>query len=325
MNKLLIKWMAEADLYEEDSFYYFLIIFLVSLVGIFSFGFEISDYNLQQNLLFNFIWFLFLAVTMVYGLCWYRRIFGTKPRSQQRNYEIQQRIRQIRDLERQKLIQEHLGQGGSLAPRTSSKWSLIFLGWCILFEIFFVSAWVKNLTLIWQPIWIQWIIEFMTENLNLPPLHVERKFFILSVKNAELPQFFADEREFFADEREFLASPLANIALVFHFWRILIFFPVFIAFFLLLKEPGDNRFDPKNIRGFFDFILASIISFLMLFILIGFILVSLISVTFLWPAPFSSVMWFLNLYKNFGFIVAVIALKYLLAWFDFWKKNSFHV
>ena len=146
-------------------------------MGLFSFGFELSGYSLQQNLLFNFIWFLILATAMAYTPFWYRLVFGTNARLQRRTQEVQQQIEAIEDPIKREAIKQHIANDGGLAPRTLQKWSLIFLGWCALFELFFISAWVKDLMLIWQPVWIQWIIEFMTANLNLPPLNIDRKFF----------------------------------------------------------------------------------------------------------------------------------------------------
>ena len=256
----VLSWMASERLYEEYLFFYILILVFWGAVGLFSFGFELSGYSLQRNLLFNFIWFLILATAMAYTPFWYRLVFGTNARLQRRTQEVQQQIEAIEDPIKREAIKQHIANDGGLAPRKLQKWSLIFLGWCALFELFFISAWVKDLMLIWQPVWIQWIIEFMTANLNLPPLNIDRKFFDLYLKNSILAKQFTDEQAF-------LASPLGDVALVFQFWRTLSFFPILAAFIILLWKPidwlGMTRLDPRYINGVAKFIWCSVISLFM--------------------------------------------------------------
>lgn len=265
-SQSVLSWMASERLYEEYLFFYILIIVFWGAVGLFSFGFELSGYSLQQNLLFNFIWFLILATAMAYTPFWYRLVFGTNARLQRRTQEVQQQIEAIEDPIKREAIKQHIANDGGLAPRTLQKWSLIFLGWCALFELFFISAWVKDLMLIWQPVWIQWIIEFMTANLNLPPLNIDRKFFLLDLKGS----IFATQ---FADEQAFLASPLGDVALVFQFWRTLSFFPILAALIILLWKPidwlGMSRLDPRYINGVGKFIWCSVISLFMFLMLVG--------------------------------------------------------
>jgi hypothetical protein len=317
-------WMASERLYEEYLFFYILILIFWGAVGLFSFGFELSGYSLQQNLFFNFIWFLILAVAMAYTPMWYRLVFGSKARLERRTQEIQKQIEAITDSIKREAIQQHLANDGGLAPRILQKWSLIFLGWCALFELFFISAWVKDLTLIWQPAWIQWIIEWMTANLNLPPLGVDRQLFMLKLKNSFL-------KEDYSSEQAFLASSLGDVALVFQFWRALSFFPILAALIILLWKPidwlGMTRLDPRYINGVGKFLWCSFISFFMFLFLIGCTSALFQSVNFLVPLVLSKSMWLEYFWKNAFFIFLIFSLKIFVGWFYFWQRvyrNNFN-
>ena len=259
----VLDWIRSEHLYAEYLFFYFVIIVFWGAIGLFSFGFELSNYILQQNLFFNFIWFLLLATAMAFTPFWYRMVFDSQTKQQRRNAEIQQLIEAIEDPIKRKAIQQYLASNGGLPPIILQKWCLIFLGWCALFELFFISAWVKDLILVWQPAWIQWVIEWMTANLNLPPLNIDRKFFDLSLKDSIFEKQFLNEQTF-------LASPLGDVALVFQFWRAMIFLPILTVLILLLWKPIDlTRLDPRYISGIGTFLWCSLISFFMFLFLIG--------------------------------------------------------
>jgi hypothetical protein len=317
-------WMASERLYEEYLFFYILILVFWGAVGLFSFGFELSGYSLQQNLFFNFIWFLILAVAMAYTPMWYRLVFGSKARLERRTQEIQQQIEAITDPIKREAIQQHLANDGGLAPRTLQKRSLIFLGWCAIFELFFISAWVKDLTLIWQPAWIQWIIEWMTANLNLPPLNVDRKLFMLDLDGTILAKQFADEQAF-------LASPLGDVALVFQFWRALSFFPILAALIILLWKPidwlGMTRLDPRYINGIGKFLWCSFISFFMFLMFVAAVYGLMRSLDFVVVMVLSKQMWLEYFWKNAFFIFLIFSLKIFVGWFYFWQsvyRNNFN-
>ena len=64
-------WVMSNRLYEVHIFYYILIITFWIIVGGSSLGFEIGDFGLQANLLFNFIWYLVLCLLMVVNLIFF--------------------------------------------------------------------------------------------------------------------------------------------------------------------------------------------------------------------------------------------------------------
>ncbi|TXJ02960.1 MAG: hypothetical protein E6Q26_04560 [Acinetobacter sp.] len=320
-SQSVLSWMASERLYEEYLFFYILIIVFWGAVGLFSFGFELSGYSLQQNLFFNFIWFLILAFAMAYTPFWYRLVFGSKARLQRRSEEIHQKIEKIEDPIKREAIKQHIANDGGLPPRKLQKWSLIFLGWCALFELFFISAWVKDLTLIWQPFWIQWIIDWMTANLNLPPLNIDRKFFLLDLEGSVFEKQFVNEQAF-------LASPLGDVALVFQFWRALIFFPILTALIILLWKPidwlGMTRLDPRYINGVGKFLWCSVISLFMPIFLWGGVLGLLQVTDSLVLMALSKSMWLENFYLNAMFILIIFSLKIFVGWLHFWQRIFHH-
>ncbi|MFC3902388.1 hypothetical protein SAMN05421749_103138 [Acinetobacter marinus] len=207
-SQSVLQWMASERLYEEYLFFYLLIIVFWGFVGLFSFGFELSGYSLQQNLFFNFIWFLVLAVAMALTPFWYRIVFGTKARLQRRTTEIEKQIEAINDPVKREAIRQHLANDGGLAPRRLQKWSLIFLGWCALFEMLFVSSWVKDLALVWQPEWVHSVIDWVRVNTTVPPLNVDGKIFMLKLNGAGEGK--AMLKQMFESEQAFLYSPFGE-------------------------------------------------------------------------------------------------------------------
>ncbi|MEF9957330.1 MAG: hypothetical protein RR677_09600 [Acinetobacter sp.] len=258
---------------------------------------------------------------MAYTPMWYRLVFGSKARLERRNQEIQQQIEAITDPIKREAIQQHLANDGGLAPRTLQKWSLIFLGWCALFELFFISAWVKDLTLIWQPAWIHWIIEWMTANLTLPPLNIDRKIFMLDLERSIFEKQYVDEQTF-------LASSFGDTALVFHFWRALSFFPILASLIVLLWKPidwlGMTRLDPRYINGIGKFLWCSFISFFMFLFLWGAVLILFQCIDGSAPMALSKVMWLQYFWQNSSFIFLIFSLKIFVGWFYFWQRIYRH-
>lgn len=193
----VMAWMASERLYEEYLFFYGVILCFWAGVGFFAFGFELPGRSQPENLFYNFLLFLLLATAMALTPMWYRLIFGTQARLERRSREIQEQIASIADAEKRAAIEAHLAADGALPPRYLQKWCLIGLAWFALFELFFVSAWVKDGQLIWQPEWVNSIIAWVRENTTLPPLYVDRKLFTLKLDtDGFLATMFANEKDF---------------------------------------------------------------------------------------------------------------------------------
>lgn len=256
----VLQWMASERLYEEYLFFYVLILVFWAAVGYFSFGFEIEGYSQPENLFVNFLLFLLLATAMALTPLWYRLIFGTHARLARRTQEIYEQVEKIEDEEKRKTILRYLEQDGALPPRKLQKWCLILLGWCAIFELFFISAWVKDLQLIWQPEWIKSIIAWMENHINTPPLNQDRKFFYITIDSNNFLS------KFFSSEKEFLESSYGSSVMVFHFFRFfencIILFCLCILLWDLSDWLGMKRVVPRTVNinsflgGFLFFILS---------------------------------------------------------------------
>lgn len=270
----VLQWMASERLYEEYLFFYILILVFWAAVGFFSFGFEIEGYSQPENLFVNFLLFLLLATAMALTPFWYRLIFGTQARLERRTQEIYEQVEKIADEEKRKTILRYLERDGALPPRRLQKWCLIILGWCAIFELFFISAWVKDLQLIWQPEWIKSIIAWMENHINTPPLNQDRKFFYITIDSNNFLS------KFFSSEKEFLESSYGSSVMVFHFFRFfencIILFCLCILLWDLSDWLGMKRVVPRTVNinsflgGFLFFVLSfSLIVFSIIFFFIG--------------------------------------------------------
>lgn len=313
-SQSVLNWMASERLYEEYLFFYILIIVFWGFVGLFSFGFELSSYSLQQNLLFNFIWFLILAIAMAYTPLWYQLVFGSKARLQRRSEEIQQQIEAIEDPIKREAIKQHLANDGGLAPRTLQKWSLIFLGWCALFEMFFVSSWVKDLALVWQPDWVISVIEWVRVNTTVPPLNVDGKIF--SIKLGGEGDGKAMLKQMFENEQEFLNSTFGEACLLYHAWHALSFFPILIASIICLWQligwTGSSNLEAK--KGFKGYIWLAVITFFMTLMLIGGSFMIFMDVGYRAGSVTGLAGWVHDFWLHIGYFFIIIALRLYANW-----------
>ena len=317
----VLGWMASERLYEEYLFFYVLILVFWAATGFFTFGFEIAGYSPAENLLANFLLFIALAVAMAFTPVWYRLIFGTQARLQRRTDEIYAQVENIEDEEKRRAILQHLEQDGALPPRRLQKWCLIGLAWFALFEIFFVSAWVKDLQLVWQPEWVNKIIAWAHENTSLPPNHREWKLFHLTIRfdNILSTQF--------KTEGDFLASEMGKVVVLFHVWRALIFFPTLFMLYMLIGKAidwlGMNQFRYFRVGRYWDhdrfsrFVLYSVF-FIPIFALGGFFLLFM-DLKFTSAMSFNKYSWLGEFQYNFIFVFMIIGFKFIYTWLLFWK------
>lgn len=318
----ILHWMASERLYEEYLFFYLLIIVFWGFVGLFSFGFELSGYSLEQNLFFNFIWFLTLAIAMAFTPVWYRLIFGRKARLLRRNEEIQQQIEAIEDPVKREAIKQHIANDGGLAPRTSQKWSLIFLGWCALFEMFFVSSWVRDLALIWQPEWVSDVIDWVRVNtIDLTTQGPEvQKLFLIKLNGSE--QNAAMLKQMFENEQVFLNSPFGEACLLYHAWHVLSFLPILIASIICLWQligwTGSNSLEAK--KGIKGYIWLAVITFFMTLMLIGGSGIILMDVGYRAGSVTGLAGWIHDFWLHIAYFFIIIALRFYANWFFIFRN-----
>ena len=264
----IMEWMMSERLYEEYLFFYILVILFWVAIGFFCFGFEVAGFSAKQNLLLNFILFLLLATLSAFPTFWYDLVFGKNARLNRRSRQINEKLAEITDERKREAIKIYLAQDGQLPPRKLQKYALVFLGWCILFELFLVNAWIKDMHLVWQPDWVNVIINWMRDNtadFSAKPIGKRRIFL---AEYTEINDFgFA-----FKSTKEFLDSFLGESLLFFHFWRAFIF--PFVLFFLcvLLWKPidwlGFINLDPRYISGIKRMLFCILISFFTIFFFI---------------------------------------------------------
>lgn len=314
--------MASERLYEEYLFFYLLIIVFWGAVGLFSFGFELSGYSLQQNLLFNFIWFLVLAIAMAFTPFWYRLVFGSKARLQRRTEEIQQQIEAIEDPIKREAIKQHIANDGGLAPRTLQKWSLIFLGWCALFEMFFVSSWVKDLALVWQPEWVNSVIDWVrvnTKDLATQGPKVQKLFMIYLDGAGEGKAML---KKMFENEQIFLKSPFGEACLLYHAWHALSFFPILIASIICLWQligwTGSSHLEAK--KGIKGYIWLAVITFFMTLMLISGAGIILMDVGYRAGSVTGLAGWIRDFWLHIAYFFIIIALRLYSNWFFIFKS-----
>lgn len=321
----ILGWMASERLYEEFLFFYVLIIAFWILVGLLGLGFVVDGYSLQRNLFFNFICFLLLAGCIAATPFWYRLIFGRGARLQRRSQEIAEQVAAIEDPVKRQAIQQHLANNGELPPRTAQKWALLFLGWCVLFEIFFISAWVKDLALVWQPAWVDAIIGWVRGHTNLPPLNENRDIFVLWIDGSG--KEFLKAR--FDSEQAFLDSAFGQSAMLFHFWHAISFFPILgsliVLFWQLLGWAGLSRLNPETIGGIKGFLWRSFISFFMLLMVVAGFSIYFRDVGYRAGMLMGKAGWLNGMWIYFGLFFVIIGLQLIVGWLFFWKNFLLHI
>ena len=312
----VMAWMASERLYEEYLFFYGVILCFWAGVGFFAFGFELPGRSQPENLFYNFLLFLLLATAMALTPMWYRLIFGTQARLERRSREIWEQVEAIANDGKREAIKAHLANDGALPPRYLQKWCLIGLAWFALFELFFVSAWVKNGQLIWQPEWVNSIIVWVKNNTALPPIHLDNKLFFIS--------FGSDSPlgKIFKTEQELLASPLGEMLLLFKFWRAMTFFPTLFMLFVVLGKMIDwlglGQFRYFRVGRYWDhdrfsrFLLYSLF-FVPLFVP-GIFMAFFKDVEFTSAMAFNKYYWMSTFYLNMGYIFLMIGLTFLFTW-----------
>lgn len=317
-------WMRSNRLYEESLFFYLLIIAFWVFVGLFTLGFELEGNNQVQNLAYNFYHFLALAGCMALTPVIYKLIFN-RGSIQKRTDEINEKLATIADPVQRNAIQNHLANTGALAPRRLQTWALVFLGWCCLFEIFFISSWVKDLALVWQPEWVNAVIEWVRVNTTLPPLNEDRKVFLLDIKGTPVSEIETVIKNTYESDRIFLDSPFGKTCLFYHAWHALSFFPILIASIICLWQligwtGASNLESKKGIKGYLWLI---VITFFMTLMFFGALLALFLAITYRAGSVTGLAGWIHNFWINIGYVFIIITIRLYVNWFVFFKNLIF--
>lgn len=322
-SESVLGWVSSNRLYESHLFFYILILLFWGAVGYFTLGFELAGYSQQVNLLCNFLWLLVLGAAMSCAPLWCRLLFGRilKQRQTEVEAEIQTRLARLHPGERDNaytVLKGIYARQGRLTLGRPQIWSLIFIGWIMLFELFFISAWVKDLQLVWQPGWAEAAIDWVRHHTNTPPLHIDRDFFWMTFKTTNIP---FDLRG--GSEQEFMHSPFGQVVLFVFFIRFILFLPMTIAVGIIFWKPldwfGIQSIDPRYIHTFKRFIWISFLSiFTTLMILSAGIFI--VDVDYRATDILSKPHWLSGLWLHIFQIFILACIKILVGWFIFWKQ-----
>lgn len=310
-------WLVSNRLYEDNLFYYALIICFWFFWGFAFLGFELEGFSLQQNLFFNFIFYLFICAMMVLCPFWSKLFFG-KTHTTKREQELNAHLNELDNDDRQEVI-DYLSQTGQLAMRPAQRWALVFLGSYFLFEVFFISAWVKDLALVWEPRWASALIEWARGNTALPPIHKNNGIFYLDF------ELSTDKilHKMYATETEFLNSEFGKVALLFHFFRFislpLIALSICLSFLDIIGWNGLNKFkSSEHSDDLFLFLKSylwtSFLSFFCTLMIIGGLQGLWYSIRTSAEMSMNIVMWLDNVYLNFCIVLMIIAFFIILSW-----------
>lgn len=310
-------WLFSDRLYENSLFFHTLIMVFWFFVGFAFLGFEIYGFSQQMNLLFNFIFFLLICVCMALCPIWFWLIFK-KTNTAQRELELYNILDDLDDEDYWQLRQE-LYQTGGLPMQPIQRWALVFLGCYFLFEVFFISAWVKDLALVWEPSWATWLIEWVRANTDfVSDEGVNHQLFAVCIKPKDVALY-----QLYASEREFLASGFGGATALFQAFRSFGFLLILGAFAVIMWRPldwlGFAHIDPRNIYSVGSFIFSCLatlaMALLFLSIILYFFFLDMSAILL-----FNKQHWVDGFFWNFAFIFAVLTIKFIYGWFLFFRN-----
>ncbi|MGB6926950.1 hypothetical protein [Psychrobacter sp.] len=323
-NESIQEWITSNRLYEEYLFFYLLICLFWFFVGLFSIGIRIPVFNDMQNLAFNTVWFLILCVALSIPKFWYFLIKGRHGQLFQATAKVYETLDSIEDVEQKEQVHKQIASNGKLPPNRLETLSLAFLFAFILFDILYTRCWIRDLSLVWQPEWVNACIGWVHNNLSMPPISEDRQIFNLWFDDGHNDTVL---KEYFGDEWAFLASPFGDAAMFYHFIRVVMFVPILAALSIVLWKPlkfmGMQQIDPRNIHSVMSFLRSCAWSLIFAFFMAigtwGF----LTNANWFTLGLIDQEAWFENLYINGLYLFIVFGIRFFYGWFVFWKNNFF--
>lgn len=223
------QWIYSNRLYEVHIFYYILIIAFWVMVGLFSLGFELSSLSLQKNLLVNFIWYLIICLLMTTSLIIFCNTYETN--KYKRYLEtLEREIEEKLTNDEKEIVWDLIQEQGHALPTNPQRYALLFVGCYALFELFVVSAWIKDMTLVWQPDWVLSIIEWVKSNARLVSVSENGGgLFYFSAFITEEDLLY----DYYQDGTLFLNSELGKSAMFISFIKLISFVPIVFSLCLI--------------------------------------------------------------------------------------------
>lgn len=236
------------------------------MVGMFSLGFEINGFSPAKNLFFNFMWYLSICVLMITSLIVFCTTYEAN-KYQKYLATLEQEIEEYLNDEEKEVIWEVIENDGHTLPTNKQRYAILFLGCYVLFEVFFILAWVKDMALVWEPNWANVLIEWVRDNTNFvsDKDRIGYKLFSVRIKSSDEELY-----KLYTSEREFLASSFGAATALFQVFRTFVGLPFsLLSMAMILWRPvewlGFTRLDPRHIHSFGSFIFSSIATFVSTF------------------------------------------------------------
>lgn len=263
-------WIMSNRLYEVHIFYYTLIIIFWVIVGFVSLGFEIGSFSSTQNLLLNFVWYLTVCLLMITSLI----IFcNTYEANKYKRYleNLEREIEEKLTDEEKEIVCDLIQEQGHTLPTNKQRYALLFVGCYALFELFVVSAWIKDMTLIWQPDWVLAIIEWVKSNSTVVSVSANGgSFFSFNAFITKSNLLY----DYYQDGKLFLNSELGKSAMFMSFIKLISFVPVIYSLCLVFWKmfgwiSGDHlmRRASSEVWGFIW--VSSLVLFMNFVMLLG--------------------------------------------------------
>ncbi len=307
------QWIHSNRLYEVHIFYYALIIAFWVMVGFFSLGFEIDSLSSEKNLFINFIWYLTICLLMTISLVIFCNTYEAN------KYEkyletLEKEIEENLTDEEKEIVWELIEEQGHTLPTNKQRFAMLFLGGYFLFELFFISSWVKDLALVWEPKWVSVLIEWVRANTDfVSDEGVNHQLFSVYISNEDTRL-----KSLFTSERDFLSSDFGAAASLYQFLKISSFFFLITAISTILWKIldwiGFEKINPSYINSFKSVFWSVLITFGLIFMSLGLLMIFCNSINHSSYNLFGKNYWLQGVFWYFPLIFFVIMLKYVLMW-----------
>lgn len=312
-NQAVLEWLGSEGFYKENLWVYFAIICFWVALGFFTLGFEVPDYNLQQNLLFNFLYFLLLCIAILLTPFWYAVFFTSSATRENLEKRLLLAICLIEDKKLANEVEEYLVAGGGLPSRKYKKMALFYLGCYILSELFLITSLIKNGELIWRAEWVDAIINWVIRNTEtLEDSNNKWKLFSFYLPNSEV-------KDYFSTGQEFLASFLGRSMALLIFWRCINYIPIIICMIILFNK---SIIDFANIDQDYLVTIKSLVGriFILPFMLIFLFSSSYAHISFLRLDTIGKLVWLSNFWMNISFIFTFFGFLFFIDFYLFIKS-----
>lgn len=319
-------WVTSATrLYEKYIFGYAIVLILWITFSTFILGFEFSFFSPSTNFFLNFVCFVLLSVGFIW-VC--KRVNFFSKESNEIEQKIKAYLKDNTNPNAEQDIRKQLSDQGKLPPNKLQTRAIMFIGISILFEVFFVTSWVKNMALVWQPAWVDYLVHLVKDNLFVSGnengavwlnFTTHTKFFDFKLMDS-YPFLYHT----FTSEQDFLKSSYADVACLFHLWRFFSFPAMVVAVLILMWQVlgwhGADKYRFNHITGIWDVIKKLGWSAFAFVVMCGFLYAYMFSIGRSAESVSGLGALFGYLFFLLPHINVAFCIKYLMNWYFFWQS-----